>query len=592
MKHPELEIKANLEKDEQDLQRCKKHIRQLFYFRLCSFIAIFPALLWLPTGYNYPVAFVILAVFLRAVQKNIQLEKQKDYINRLLKIERDELKAIAEDYSHLESGEEFINPEHPYSFDLDLFTKGGLFQFLNRTTTLGGKTKLASLLKTQLTSVDELKDRQHAVNDLAEKLRWRNEFSAKIFHPKANEATLLKNLSKQTSLRNKTRVQWLLKIVAHVSVIALILCITGTTSWTLLLLIAVVNTAILSVSKKTIDTFYENFGKQASILASYADVFKMIETEKFNSTNLQQLQQQLTAKDINASQAIKKLEKTIGLFDYRANLFFIFIADPLFLWDLFCVNKLDNWQRDYQQHISQWFAVAEEFDALSSLANLAHTHPEFSFPELTDKPFTFAGKNFNHPLLKKATRVGNNFDMLDSGQIAILTGANMAGKSTFLRTIGINLVLATMGCPCCCDSLKISPIRLYTNMRTSDNLLKAESYFHAELLRLQQILAQIRSGIPTFVLIDEMLKGTNSVDKLEGSKELTRLLTQLKTNGIIATHDLALTDLKDEFPTKIKTICFDIEIENDTMIFDYKLKSGITKTLNAGFLMRKMGITS
>jgi DNA mismatch repair ATPase MutS len=229
-------------------------------------------------------------------------------------------------------------------------------------------------------------------------------------------------------------------------------------------------------------------------------------------------------------------------------------------------------------------------DALVSLANCNYNHPGWATPTVSSSEFHFSAENMGHPLIDEKRCVRNSFQLTNDEQIVIITGANMAGKSTFLRTIGINLILASNGCKVCADSFTFSPIRIYTNMRTTDNLMSDESYFYAELLRLQSMLNHIRSGEKLFVVIDEMLKGTNSTDKLNGSKELVHQLVALKTHGIVATHDLNLTELALIYPSAIKNHCFEVQLRSDELIFDYKLTEGVTRTMNATFLMKKMGI--
>ena len=223
------------------------------------------------------------------------------------------------------------------------------------------------------------------------------------------------------------------------------------------------------------------------------------------------------------------------------------------------------------------------------MSNCNYNHQEWATPDVSQSKFVFSAEDLGHPLIDEKRCIRNSFQLLPDEQIAIITGANMAGKSTFLRTIGVNLILASNGCKVCAAGFEFSPIRIYTNMRTSDNLMNDESYFYAELLRLQSMLNLLRNGEKLFVILDEMLKGTNSVDKLNGSKELIHQLISLNTHGIVATHDLGLTELARNIPS-IKNQCFEVQLHNDELNFDYKLTNGVTRTMNATFLMKKMGI--
>ncbi len=347
---------------------------------------------------------------------------------------------------------------------------------------------------------------------------------------------------------------------------------------------------ILYKYRKTIYSFYQLFGNQTKILENYVDLLRLAEQEEFQSELLQNKQGCLFYDGKSASAAIADLKRTMSRFDYRSNIVFAMFGEPVFLWDLVCICQLNQWQQKYKDQIMIWFDAIYELDALSSLANLNYNHPEWALPLFERKEFCYSANDLAHPLIKPAKRIGNDFRMNGEGKIVIVTGANMAGKSTFLRTIGVNMILAMNGCRVCATALTMKPVELFTNMRMTDNLGKEESYFFAELLRLRQILSRLRLGAPLFILIDEMLKGTNSKDKLTGSKALIKQLIGLRANGIVATHDLALTELAEVYPQNIVNQCFEVHLTGQKLTFDYKLHEGVTRTMNASFLMKKMGI--
>jgi len=318
-------------------------------------------------------------------------------------------------------------------------------------------------------------------------------------------------------------------------------------------------------------------------------MLKQIESFDFKSSYLLSLKEQLSHQGKTASTITSELQKILDQFDYSKNFLVGFVLDSIFLWDIGCLVKLNKWQQDYAGILPRWFDVIAEMDALISLANCNYNHPAWIIPEVSSAEFAFNAENLGHPLIDETRCVSNPFQISNEEKIVIITGANMAGKSTFLRTVGVNLILASNGCKVCAESFNFSPIRIYTNMRTSDNLMNDESYFYAELLRLQSMLTLLRNGENLFVIIDEMLKGTNSVDKLNGSKELINQLICLNAHGIVATHDLGLTELAQTIPA-IKNQCFEVQLNNDELNFDYKLTNGVTRTMNATFLMKKMGI--
>jgi DNA mismatch repair ATPase MutS len=315
-----------------------------------------------------------------------------------------------------------------------------------------------------------------------------------------------------------------------------------------------------------------------------------IEQKTFRSALMAELKQKLQHNNESAGSIIRNLQKILHEFEYRQNILVGFTLNSLLLWDLRCAYRLFRWQQHYAKDLPDWFGVIAEIDALISLSNYNYNHPNWAIPEIQENQFELVAKDMGHPLIDPHKCVTNDFSISGKEKMVIITGANMAGKSTFLRTVGVNLVLASCGCRVFANRFNFSPIRVFTNMRTTDNLMNDESYFYAELLRLQTILELLRKGEKLFVILDEMLKGTNSIDKLNGSKELIKQLTSLNTYGIVATHDLGLTELSLDYPEILKNQCFEVHLTSSELTFDYKLTEGVTQTMNATFLMKKMGI--
>jgi len=392
------------------------------------------------------------------------------------------------------------------------------------------------------------------------------------------------------NLRSSKAIKWLLKTLPAITLLLIGLSIGGIITESYYLIPVFAQWIIFILYSKTISKFHKQFERQSKLLSRYSEMLNMIETKPFSSEYLTELKQKLTSNHKPASKITFELQKIVGEFDYRQNILVGFVLNSVFLWDLRCISKLNDWQQKYHTELPQWFDVIAEMDALISLANCNYNHPDWTKPLVKSSGFFLKAIDLGHPLIDEKRSVRNSFCLKDQEQIAIITGANMAGKSTFLRTVGINLILASNGCNVCAHSFEFSPIRLFTNMRTSDNLMNDESYFYAELLRLQTMLNLLRDGESLFVIVDEMLKGTNSVDKLNGSKELIHQLIALKTHGIVATHDLGLTELAEQYPQSIKNLCFEVQLHHDELIFDYKLTAGATKTMNATYLMKKMGI--
>jgi len=263
----------------------------------------------------------------------------------------------------------------------------------------------------------------------------------------------------------------------------------------------------------------------------------------------------------------------------------------LLLWDIHKTMQIETWIGRWGVFASEWIAAAGEFDAYASLATFAFTHPDYVFPELTNDYFTLKGKGLGHPLMNRETCVRNDIDIEKQSYFLVITGANMSGKSTYLRTIGVNFLLACLGAPVCAESLRLSPVNLFTSLRTSDSLNDNESYFYAELKRLEMIIKRLKRKEKLFIILDEILKGTNSVDKQKGSLALIQQFIRLHSCGIIATHDLLLGNLETEFPDNVKNYHFDANIVDDKLTFSYRIQEGIAHDMNACFLMKKIGIT-
>lgn len=572
----------------------KKQLKIIAFARLISFLSIIPAYYYLS-----PVSSVLallaslffLAIFLFLVKKYIQTEKQLLFNQQLVKINFDEINAIHRDLQAFDDGKEFIDPHHDYSYDLDLFGAGSMFQFLNRTVTLRGKKQLAALLGKSQRTKTAIIQRQLAIQELAEDLNWRQNFMALGIETEEhkNQKQIEDMVGGQIRLKSEKQLQFLISTLPAITLLLIGLNIIGIVTKSFYLIPVFVQWGIFLAFSKTTSKFTRQFDKQAKLLSQYSDMLRQIEAKEFKSEYLNHLKSRLLIQGKTAGTITSELQKILNEFDYRQNILIGIILNSVFLWDVRCLSRLNKWQQKYANELPLWFEVIAEFDALISLGNCNYNHPQWTTPEVVDSAFHLNAEGIGHPLIDEKRCVSNSFSITNEEQIVIITGANMAGKSTFLRTIGVNLILASNGCKVCATGFEFSSIRIYTNMRTSDNLMNDESYFYAELLRLHSMLNLIREGENLFVILDEMLKGTNSVDKLNGSKELIHQLIALKTHGIVATHDLGLTELAQSIPF-IKNQCFEVQLHNDELNFDYKLSDGVTRTMNATFLMKKMGI--
>lgn len=582
-----------LSHDQKRLATIKKKIRQLAFLRLLAFLAIVLSLIYLGKNHPflaYPIAAASTIIFFYWIRLFLKKEKEKTLYSNLIEINQKEIQALEENYSSFDDGKEFTDPHHHFTFDLDIFGEGSIFQMINRTVTQLGKKKLAGYLQQPLKDIKEIKSRQDSLLELAKYTRWRQFFAAKGKSNDEQDLKLIHTISKQKTISNAQNLRWQVILLPTISLSCLLLSALDIIPWGYLLVAIFLNGGVMYSYRKVITRFYQGFGNQSNILGKYKEVLQLIEEKEFETEQLKELKNQLLTQEKKASQIIEELRKTMARFDYRANLIFAMIFEPLLAWDLICIYQLNQWQVKYAESVNRWFEIIAEFDALSSLANLNHNNPEWTLPKVEDGDFHLTANDLKHPLIKSAKSIGNDFRLNGLGQIAIITGANMAGKSTFLRTVGVNIILAMNGTRACASWLSLRPIQLFTNMRTTDNLQNDESYFFAELQRLKAILDEIKSGKEVFVIIDEMLKGTNSEDKLSGSMKLIDQLISLHAVGMVATHDLKLTSLAEKYPNKITNKCFEIQLNQDELVFDYKLIDGVTTTMNANFLMKKMGL--
>jgi hypothetical protein len=582
------------------LDEYSKKNKQLSILRLLWFLA-WGLSIWFATRFDMSIVlstiFIGLIGFITIVIiHNKILAKKKSYklYHQLNSIE---VKALHHDYSEIEDGKEFIDESHYFSHDLDVFGPYSLFQYLNRCFSKHGKKKLAKRLANGYSEKQEIEEQQEAIDELSKQAEWMQDFQVLgqltqlDQHKKSSPIESLSKWAERAGYFSHIKFKIGVILIPLLSWLVLFLLINGDIQATSFMLYLIIPLGFSGMYAKRINENHQELGKQTSALQRWKDVFSLVEEKKFNAQALQELQKQLQSEDKTAGGAITKLATLSQAFDTRLNLIGWFLLNYFFSWDILQSIRLENWRLKYGKNIHAWFQSLASLESLVSLATLKHNHPLMVFPQIQSEGFVFQAKNAAHPLIPLEGRVSNDIEFSNLGNFTIVTGANMAGKSTYLRTVGANMILALCGAPVCATQMTITPIQLFTSIRTKDSLAKNESYFYAELLRLQAIIEELKKGKPLFIILDEILKGTNSKDKEMGSKALVKQLIELKAAGIIATHDLQLGSLINTFPQYIKNRCFEVDIHVDKLDFDYKLREGISQNLNATFLMDKMGIT-
>ncbi|TDW47851.1 MutS-like protein [Flavobacterium sp. 270] len=535
-------------------------------------------------------AFLSFVGFIFLMRIHSRLSFQKLMTNSLLKINNNEISYLKREKIPFENGIEFNDFHHPYAYDLDIFGEHSLFQNLNRTATFIGKKTLANQLLITNSNV-EILENQEAVNELKSKINWRQEFLA---------LAMISNDSKDSynsiihwnSFKNNTLPKALVILsIALPTLFFGVLAAYFITSKTILLsyltYIFIANMIVLGKAVKRIQSEIAQADNVDKIIKQYSLLVQKIEIEKFESKKLIDLQKELISKNTTASLHLKQLSELFSRMDTISNLFTATLFNGTFLFNVHVLKALLKWKESHSQDLEKWISIIGEFEALSSLANLAYNNPEFVFPEINSE-YKIGFSNLGHPLLNPATRVGNDTHFYPES-FMILTGSNMSGKSTFLRSLGVNMVLGGIGSVVCASKANIHPLQVLVSMRLSDSLSDSESYFFAEIKRLKQIMNALEEQ-PAFVLLDEILRGTNSDDKRNGTIEVVKKIIAKKAIGAIATHDIEVCLTTNEYPEILTNQCFEVEIQNNELHFDYKLRNGICKNKSATFLMQKMGV--
>lgn len=570
----------------------KSTLKKLVFLRLLVFMLIFTPWFFLSSlsvSNRVIISFVFVVFFFVLIKKNKKVADQKEYLLKLIAINVNEIQCVNKDYSANESGKNFIVDDHSYSNDLDVFGNGSLYQYITRAATNEGKKTLANWLSTPNLSIEKLVSRQQAIEELNQQVSWRQELQAsgQLSEEQPGDVDDVIDWVKKPD--NFKIYLWhkimliLVPVYAVVVTFLLSVDLISGQEFTMYIFAPLIITGIYF--KKTQES-YKKLNKGFKSVAKFGLIFKKIEENNFESELLRTIKKN----SAGASEALNELNSIIGAFDQRMNLLVAFFMNMYLAWDLRCMVNLAKWRLKYAGETKHWFESLGTLEALSSFGNYRYNHiDETVFPSFNNTG-DVEGVGLGHPFLPKKDRVDNDFKV-SYKNFAIITGANMAGKSTFLRTLGINIVLANAGGSVIAKSFSLKPIQIYSSMRTSDSLQKNESYFYTELKRLHGLVNLLANGEQLFIILDEILKGTNSKDKAEGSYKFIKKILQLDAMGVIATHDLSLCEIEKEFPSRVNNLFFDVSILGDDLSFDYLLRDGICSNMNATFLMQKMGIT-
>ena len=535
-------------------------------------------------------AFAFFIGFIVLMRMHSKLLFEKKIKEALLKINTDEIDYLENNKLPFENGIEFNDFSHPYAYDLDIFGEHSLFQNLNRTATFIGKKTLAQQL-IKASSPEVILQNQEATQELKGKIDWRQEFSA---FAKVTEDTQssYKALLQWSTFNSEALPKWAI-IFSYASPLLLVSGFIGYFVTSNLVLLSslsylfVLNLIVLGTFLKRIKLEIANSDNIDKVIGQYGLLLEKIEKESFRTPKLIALQQKLQFKTENASVHLKQLSDLFSKNDTIANLITAVLFNGTFLFNLHVLKSLVEWKKEHALALEEWLEVIGEFEFLNSMTNFAYNNPEFVYPVL-NSDYKIDFENLSHPLLNSKTRVGNDVTFHPQS-FMILTGSNMSGKSTFLRSLGVNMVLSGMGAVVCATKANVHPLPVLVSMRLSDSLTDSESYFYAEIKRLKQIMDALENQ-PAFVLLDEILRGTNSDDKRNGTIEVVKKMIAKKAVGAIATHDIEVCLTTNDYPTILTNKAFEVEIVNDDLHFDYKLRDGVCQNKSASFLMKKMGV--
>ncbi len=546
--NPNQYFKNQLNSHSKTLQEVKSKSRTISIIRILVFIiTVVGIYICVANGYEiaamlFPLGFIL---FIYLVKIHASLEKKRKWYESLIKINKKELQILDGDTADLDNGKEFLNPLHPYNQDLDIFGSRSLFQLINRSSTTNGRKKLAHRLNNLITDPEILKSRQDAIAELRNNPNWRQNFEATgfLFNEELADQQNLLSWATARDVKFDTLFYRIMLVVNPLIGFGIVIAIFfGLLTFANFLLFLILPLVLVGSKMGVLSKIHMLVSKKSELLIKYAKLFSLITQHEFTSPLLKNIKHQIDT-TTSAHKAINKLSKITKSMDYRLNMLVGITLNIFLLWDIRQAIKIERWKNENAKYMNDWFSQLSQIDELQSCAGFA---------------FSFNKSIF--PMFKI-----NDFE--------------------------INVVLAMTGAPVLADSFSIKPVRVFTGIKTTDSLQDGESYFFAELKRLKELIDKLQNNEKLFVILDEVLRGTNSADKQKGSMALISQLINLNASGMIATHDLALGKLIDEFPKNIINKRFEVEIHKNELVFDYKLKEGISQNLNATFLMKKMGIT-
>ena len=581
---------------QQELKILYKKRSAIAWMRFAIFIAVCLAVYFLWSSGFLVIIIAIacgIALFLIAVSKDVANNNKIKNLETVLSINKDEIDYLHQNFSDKYDGKNLEPPHHAYAKDLDIFGASSLFQYINRCNAEQAIQLFAERLLTPLNKEKTI-EQQNVIKEISSKINWWQQLQAFGINEKItidSEKRIGEWLAQENKTFTNPKWKLLLYIYPVITLTSIYLflddVLTGAVFSLLVLIFFLIGFAISG----KIQTTYTLLSKLEPVVSTLYKQLDCFEKEKFDGDFLSSLKNSLgNAANKSASSSIKKLQQILNRFDVRLNMFAFFVLNTFSLWDLWQIIALNEWKKANKSFVSNWFNAIAQLEVAGSFATLSFNNADWCFPEIIDEHFTLSGKEIGHPLILKEQSVTNDFSIRGTSRIDLITGSNMAGKSTFLRSIGVNMILAYAGSCVCAETFTVSVAELMSSMRIEDNLAENTSTFYAELKKIKSIIDAVNEDRKVFILLDEILRGTNSLDRHTGSKALIQQLIKKHAIAVIATHDIELSKLENDFPSSIKNYHFDVQVNDDKLFFDYKLKDGICQSMNASVLMKQIGI--
>ncbi|MFI3314268.1 MAG: hypothetical protein R3Y04_01205 [Rikenellaceae bacterium] len=576
--------------------RIKRVIGRFYLIRLILFV-YFVAFLVLFLSNDYALIYLLqlllgLGAFIVCVVYDLKFAKRDALYCKYIEINKNELEALNHNLSFNKNGEHYHKLNPHLSVDFDLFGEKSLFNYINRSTTKVGSDKFAKSLVTPIFESETIELRANAIAELAANIEFIQAFQvygAQV----AERGDEVENLqlwidSDEPKIPLLKLLCWLVPLLNGVVILLLIL---GCLPISMVSVVFLISLPWVYFNTTKIAKSHNLLGRSAAIFQKYSSLISLIENQEFTSELLVRYKADVVSDLLPASKAIARLKSLLEKFDRRYNLLASLMLNSLYVMDLQNYRCLLEWKASFGRYTTKWFEVIADFDALIGYATFNLNNEQLTCKAvISDDDFEITARNISHPLIPSYECVDNDFKIAGKPFAMVITGANMAGKSTFLRTVVVNLILAMNGARVRASEFRFTPCQILSSIKIQDSLMNKESYFYAELKRLSEILDSLVNEPRSLVILDEMLRGTNTKDKQSGSIGLIEKIIAQKGVVIVATHDLVIGDMEKSYPEIVHNFNFEVELVDDHLKFDYKLKHGITSKFNASFLMKKMGI--